>query len=687
MILILALTLVGCGGKKPIETEVPETNLPEADGFETDVPETDLPETEVPETDFPVGDVYDSGEVDVRITFDPTGLIPDNDWVYYAAEAVSEIAAKYRDMGYDVSIADIHGMRILHEGCGGGLSDLVYTFTVDFVIYVWGEDVDPATGEADAWDGAVLDELGRLFLHVAEFEVNGRQYEEYSYSRESHINVEYGEDDPDRFKKAALSEMDAMKDKYADGDIEFDEVMSNALNGTYPTETGEDYIKCSAWSYTVEETLDVSTVVTANVVICTAEYRMTDSGIECESEEYTYMYRVYSKTPRGYELITSASYGYTEIEKDPALIEECFEAAKTHFMQSDTTKVPEAYLHIARETNVNLGFDPSENHHTAGFVGYAKEYVWQRIANALYSGYNVSSAELLGMDVVSTGVAGLMEGVWTLDLSYNINVWGEETDEVTGETVTFDGIISDETEGKAYLMVANYRKNAGDVVMHKFITEAEINVLYGENNPDKYTRAASQYMRESKDAYIPDREYTLEQVVYLEMADMYPTVAEWDYLKCYAYTMTASEVDEYGDLSVEVIAYEGEYSLVDGKIVENGGRYLEISLPFRVDETGYTTITRSGGRVDEDEKDPALIEECRKKAEAHFANHMNSGTTQDDLFAQFYNSKYTPEQWIEYNLYSDFGFREPVDVTALSDDELREYMNDAYCSTRRIRTL
>ncbi|MBP3378703.1 MAG: hypothetical protein J6L96_08140 [Clostridia bacterium] len=301
------------------------------------------------------------------------------------------------------------------------------------------------------------------------------------------------------------------------------------------------------------------------------------------------------------------------------------DAPETDLPETDVleTGVPDAYRMLAREINVDLGFEPTQNHHSPGFIGYAKEYVQKRVAYALYSGYNVSSAELLGMDFVSTDVAGLWEWVWTMELSYNINVWGEETDEVTGETVTFDGIISNETEGKAYLLVANYRKNAGDVEMHKFITEAEINVLYGENNPDKYTLAASQYLQESKDAYIPDREYTLDEVVWLEMADMYPTRAEWDYLKCCAYTMTASEVDEYGKLSVKVIAYEGEYSLVDGKIVENGGEYFKIIIPFIVDETGYTTITKSSGNVYEKEKDPALSEECRKKAEAHFANHMN----------------------------------------------------------------
>ncbi|MBR5252762.1 MAG: hypothetical protein IKV39_02675, partial [Clostridia bacterium] len=344
---------------------------------------------------------------------------------------------------------------------------------------------------------------------------------------------------------------------------------------------------------------------------------------ERTSEIYSHMDWMFCKTSRGYELMTWYGYEVEEEEKDPALIEECLEKAKAHFMQSDTTEVPEAYLHIAKEINVDLGFEPTQNHHSPGFIGYAKEYVQKRVAYALYSGYNVSSAELLRMDFISTDMAGLWEWVWTMELSYNINVWGEETDEVTGETVTFDGIISNETEGKAYLLVANYRKNAGDVEMHKFITEAEINVLYGENNPDKYTRAASQYLQESKDAYIPDREYTLDEVVWLEMAYMYPTRAEWDYLKCCAYTMTASKVDEYGKLSVKVIAYVGEYSLVDGKIVENGGEYYKIILPYMVDETGYTTITKSGGDVYEKEKDPALIEECRKKAEAHFANHMN----------------------------------------------------------------
>ncbi|MBR4961486.1 MAG: hypothetical protein IKY52_11370, partial [Clostridia bacterium] len=39
---------------------------------------------------------------------------------------------------------------------------------------------------------------------------------------------------------------------------------------------------------------------------------------------------------------------------------------------------------------------------------------------------------------------------------------------------------------------------------------------------------------------------------------------------------------------------------------------------------------------------------------------------------------YTREEWIRYSLYTDFGFREPVDVSALTDDELTAYMADAY---------
>ena len=39
---------------------------------------------------------------------------------------------------------------------------------------------------------------------------------------------------------------------------------------------------------------------------------------------------------------------------------------------------------------------------------------------------------------------------------------------------------------------------------------------------------------------------------------------------------------------------------------------------------------------------------------------------------------YTREEWIKYSLYSDFGFREPVDVSALAEDELTAYMVDAY---------
>lgn len=39
---------------------------------------------------------------------------------------------------------------------------------------------------------------------------------------------------------------------------------------------------------------------------------------------------------------------------------------------------------------------------------------------------------------------------------------------------------------------------------------------------------------------------------------------------------------------------------------------------------------------------------------------------------------YTCEEWIRYSLYTDFGFRKPVDVSALTDDELTAYMADAY---------
>ena len=39
---------------------------------------------------------------------------------------------------------------------------------------------------------------------------------------------------------------------------------------------------------------------------------------------------------------------------------------------------------------------------------------------------------------------------------------------------------------------------------------------------------------------------------------------------------------------------------------------------------------------------------------------------------------YTYEEWIKYSLYTDFGFRDPVDVSALTDAELTTYMADAY---------
>ncbi len=39
---------------------------------------------------------------------------------------------------------------------------------------------------------------------------------------------------------------------------------------------------------------------------------------------------------------------------------------------------------------------------------------------------------------------------------------------------------------------------------------------------------------------------------------------------------------------------------------------------------------------------------------------------------------FTLEDWIKYILNTDFGFREPADVTALSDSELETYMHDAY---------
>jgi len=47
----------------------------------------------------------------------------------------------------------------------------------------------------------------------------------------------------------------------------------------------------------------------------------------------------------------------------------------------------------------------------------------------------------------------------------------------------------------------------------------------------------------------------------------------------------------------------------------------------------------------------------------------------------------TREEWITYSLNTDFGFREPVDVSALTDAELEVYMTDAYSCAKDIYTI
>ncbi|MBR3997345.1 MAG: hypothetical protein IKI93_03270, partial [Clostridia bacterium] len=48
---------------------------------------------------------------------------------------------------------------------------------------------------------------------------------------------------------------------------------------------------------------------------------------------------------------------------------------------------------------------------------------------------------------------------------------------------------------------------------------------------------------------------------------------------------------------------------------------------------------------------------------------------------------YTREEWIKYTLSTDFGFREPVDVSALTDDELTSYIADAFRCASEIWSL
>jgi hypothetical protein len=219
-------------------------------------------------------------------------------------------------------------VKIFDEGCIAGMSDLLYTMTVDYVIHVWGED---GSDETDALDGAVLDDKGRLFISVGNFNINGKYREEYKCFREGEINSVYGEDNPERFAHVATDILNEMKDKYADADVEFDTVMAAALEELFPVYYNEEGLTCSAWSYTYKESEEDSNVIEANVQICTAEYLLMENGMGRTSEGYSQMDWMFCKTSRGYELITWYGYDVEEEEKDPALIEECDSQAAALF--------------------------------------------------------------------------------------------------------------------------------------------------------------------------------------------------------------------------------------------------------------------------------------------------------------------------------------------------------------------
>ncbi|MBE6626238.1 MAG: hypothetical protein E7628_03510 [Ruminococcaceae bacterium] len=318
IMIAVAVMITGCNkAKKPADDDV-ETDTPESN-----MPSVNITDDDEQDNDFSDENLYRDGAVDVMLTFEPDNNIPDAEWMYYAAEAVSESAALFASNGYEVPYAQLRDMKILNEGCVATLSNLVYTFTVDYAIYVIDRNDGTNTPEPKALDGATADEQGRLFLCVGSFYINGRQCEEYTFYREAAVNSTYGKDNPERFAQAASAALEKMKDKYADITVEFEDVINLALYDMYPTEGDENTLKCSNWTYTYSTSETDSSVIEMEAVICTVEYRLANNVIERLSVEYTHMDCSYSKTQRGYELITWYGYDASEEEKDKDLVAGC----------------------------------------------------------------------------------------------------------------------------------------------------------------------------------------------------------------------------------------------------------------------------------------------------------------------------------------------------------------------------
>lgn len=342
--------------------------------------------------------------------------------------------------------------------------------------------------------------------------------------------------------------------------------------------------------------------------------------------------------------------------------------------------VPDEYRVAAKNIDISLGFAPEEHIFSPEYAEYAKVYVRERIAHALYAGYNVSSAEVTMMTVLNEGCAGgLSDVIYTMTVEYEICIWGEDNG------VTWDGAITGENDGGVYLHVGKFNIDGFDFEMYKLSTEAEIDKRFDARSSDKYRKMALATLDEMKNSYERAEEYTPEDVIEREMEKMYPSEVDGDVYRVSSWKYSVLEdTDEVSDvICVEIVICTAEYTVADGQLTEEGVEYTHMDWMLTPTNRGYELFTWYGHEAGEEECDPALREDCRVRAEAYIIAQQSP----EDMFELFYSSKYTPEAWIENNLYTDFGFREPVDVAELNDDELEEYMNEAYIAARDVFVL
>lgn len=100
-------------------------------------------------------------------------------------------------------------------------------------------------------------------------------------------------------------------------------------------------------------------------------------------------------------------------------------------------------------------------------------------------------------------------------------------------------------------------------------------------------------------------------------------------------------------------------------IAQTKAAWADILTRYGVEYTDENTLAELA-RI---EKAPNIIEEILLPEE-----EIPDGIVDED--SEPYT--YTREEWIQYSLYTDFGFRDPVEVSALTDEELTAYMADAY---------